>query len=69
MTVYVDGAPMTTDRLLGLLALAIGGALGWLMFGPIMVAPLMQGPTRWPIIFTAAVVFGLLLGSLLWKRR
>jgi hypothetical protein len=27
---------MTTDRLLGLMALAIGGALGWLMFGRIM---------------------------------
>ena len=55
MTVYVDGAPMTTDRLLGLLALAIGGALGWLMFGPIMVAPLMQGATRLGVIFVAAV--------------
>ena len=58
-----------TDRLLGLLALAIGGVLGWLMFGPIMAAPIMQGPTRWGVIFAAAVVFGLLLGSLLWKRR
>ena len=58
-----------TDKILGLLALAIGGAAGWLMFGPIMATPLMQAPTRWPIIFAAAVVFGLLLGSLLWKRR
>ena len=51
------------------MALAIGGALGWLMFGPIMAAPLMQGATRLGVIFVAAVVFGLLLGSLLWKRR
>ena len=58
-----------TDKLLGLLALAIGGALGWLMFGRIMAAPLMQGATRLGVIFAAAVVFGLLLGSLLWKRR
>ena len=58
-----------TDKILGLLALAIGGALGWLMVGPFMATPLMQAPTRWPIIFAAAVVFGLLLGSLLWKRR
>jgi hypothetical protein len=36
MAIYADGVPMTTDRLLGLMALAIGGALGWLMFGPIM---------------------------------
>lgn len=58
-----------TDKLLGVLALIIGGALGWLMFGPIMAAPLMQAPTRWGVIFVAAVVLGLLLGSLLWKRR
>ena len=58
-----------TDKILGLLALAIGGALGWLMFGPIMVAPIMQGATRLGVIFAAAVVLGLLLGSLLWKRR
>ena len=58
-----------TDKLLGVLALAIGGALGWLMFGPIMTAPLMQGATRWGVIFAAAVVLGLLLGPLLWKRR
>ena len=51
------------------MAICIGGALGWLMFGPIMAAPIMQGATRWPLIFAAAVVFGLLLGSLLWKRR
>ena len=36
MAIYADGVPMTTDRLLGVLALAIGGALGWLMFGRIM---------------------------------
>jgi hypothetical protein len=35
MAIYADGVPMT-DRLLGLMALAIGGALGWLMFGRIM---------------------------------
>ena len=35
MAIYADGVPMT-DRLLGVLALAIGGALGWLMFGRIM---------------------------------
>ena len=58
-----------TDKLLGLMALAIGGALAWLMFGPIMATPIMQGATRWPLIFAAAVVLGLLLGSLLWKRR
>ena len=56
-------------KLITLVGLIFGGALGWLMFGPIMAAPLMQGPTRWPLIFAAAVVFGLLLGSLLWKRR
>ena len=58
-----------TDKLLGLMALAIGGALGWLMFGPIMTAPIMQGATRLGVIFAAAVALGLLLGSLLWKRR
>ena len=68
MAIYADGVPMT-DKVLGLMALCIGGALGWLMFGPIMAAPIMQGATRWPLIFAAAVVFGLLLGSLLWKRR
>ena len=35
MAIYADGVPMT-DKLLGVLALAIGGALGWLMFGRIM---------------------------------
>jgi hypothetical protein len=42
MAIYADGVPMT-DRLLGLVALAIGGALGWLMFGPIMTATAARG--------------------------
>ena len=36
MAIYADGVPMTTDRLLGLMALAIGGALAWFLFEPVM---------------------------------
>ena len=32
MAIYADGVPMTTDKLLGLMALAIGGALAWFLF-------------------------------------
>jgi hypothetical protein len=34
---------MTTDRLLGLMALAIGGALAWFLFEPVMSATAAHG--------------------------
>jgi hypothetical protein len=41
--IYADGVPMTTDRLLGLMALAIGGALAWFLFEPVMLATAAHG--------------------------
>ncbi len=59
--IYADGVPMTTDRLLGLMALAIGGALGWLMFGPIMTATAARGIGVDTIVTIGAALAVLLL--------
>ena len=60
VAIYADGVPMT-DRLLGLLALAIGGALGWLMFGPIMTATAARGIGVDTIVTIGAALAVLLL--------
>ena len=61
MAIYADGVPMTTDRLLGLMALAIGGALGWLMFEPVMSATAAHGIGVDTIVTIGAALAALLL--------
>ena len=53
---YVDGVAMT-DRLLGLMALAIGGAIGWFAAGE--VAARISHPLLGP---AAALGLGLVIG-------
>ena len=49
-----------TDKLLGVLALIVGGALGWLMFGPIMASAAAHS-----IGIDAIVTIGATLAALL----
>ena len=50
-----------TDKLLGLMALVIGGALAWLMFGPIMATATAHSIDIDTIVTIGAVLAGLLL--------
>jgi len=50
-----------TDRLLGVLALVIGGALGWFLFGPIMTAADAHNIGTDTIIAIGTVLAALLL--------
>ena len=63
-----------TDKLLGVLALALGGALAWLMFEPIMTAragvPVVGDmPPLQLAALVAGVLVGLIVGPWLWRRR
>ena len=49
MTDYADGVALT-DKLLGLMALAIGGALAWLLFEPVMSATAAPGVNADPLL-------------------
>ena len=60
MTGCAGGVAMT-DKLLGLMALAIGGALGWLMFEPVMSATAAHGIGVDTIVTIGAVLALLLL--------
>ena len=60
MAIYADGVPMT-DKLLGLMALAIGGALGWFLFEPVMSATAAHGIGVDTIVTIGAVLALLLL--------
>jgi hypothetical protein len=60
MAIYADGVPMT-DRLLGLMALLIGGALAWLLFEPVMSATAAHGIGVDTIVTIGAVLALLLL--------
>ena len=61
MAIYVDGVPMT-DKVLGLMALAFGGALGWFLFEPVMTGAARQGISIEGIMTIGAILAGLLLG-------
>ena len=60
--IYADGVPMTTDRLLGLLALAIGGALAWFLFEPVMSATAAHGVNADTLLNAVVLLLGVLLG-------
>ena len=62
MTIYVDGVRMTTDRLLGLMALAIGGALAWFLFEPVMSATAAHGVNADTLLTAVVLLLGVLLG-------
>ena len=68
MAIYVDGVPMTTDRLLGGLVIVLAGVAGWLLFDDVMASPIMRGPMQYPVILAAGVVYVLLIGSLFRRR-
>jgi hypothetical protein len=61
MTGYVDGVPMT-DKLLGLIALAIGGALAWFLFEPVMSATAAQGVNADTLLTAVVLLLGVLVG-------
>jgi len=61
MAIYADGVPMT-DRLLGLMALAIGGALAWFLFEPIMSATAAHGVNTDTLLNTVVLLLGVLVG-------
>ena len=62
MAIYADGVPMTTDRLLGLMALAIGGALAWFLFEPVMSATAAHGVNTDTLLTVVVLLLGVLLG-------
>jgi hypothetical protein len=62
MAIYVDGVPMTTDRLLGLMALAIGGALAWFLFEPVMSATAAHGVNTDTLLTVVVLLLGVLVG-------
>ena len=53
---------MTTDRLLGLMALAIGGALAWFLFEPVMSATAAQGVNTDTLLTAVVLLLGVLVG-------
>jgi len=61
MTGYVDGVPMT-DKLLGLIALAIGGVLAWFVFEPVMAATAAHGVNADTLITAVVLLLGVLVG-------
>ena len=62
MAIYADGVPMTTDRLLGLMALAIGGALAWFLFEPVMSATAAHGVNTDTLLTVVVLLLGVLVG-------
>jgi len=61
MTGCAGGVAMT-DKLLGLMALAIGGALAWFLFEPVMSATAAHGVSVDTLITVAVLLLGVLLG-------
>jgi len=61
MAIYVDGVLMT-DRLLGLLALAIGGALAWFIFEPVMSTTAAHGVNTDTLLTVVVLLLGVLVG-------
>ncbi len=61
MAIYVDGVLMT-DRLLGLIALAIGGALAWFVFEPVMSATAAHGVNADTLLTAVVLLLGVLVG-------
>ena len=68
VAIYADGVPMTTDRLLSVLVVALAGVAGWLLFDDVMATTIMRGPMQYPVILAAGVVYVLLIGSLFRRR-
>ena len=63
MTGCAGGVAMT-DKLLGLMALAIGGALAWFLFEPVMSAMAAHGVNADTLLNAVVVLLGVLLGVL-----
>ena len=61
MTDYADGVALT-DKLLGLIALAIGGALAWLLFEPVMSATAAHGVNADTLLNAVVLLLGVLVG-------
>ena len=61
MAIYADGVPMT-DKLLGLMALAIGGALAWFLFEPVMSATAAHGVNTDTLLTVVVLLLGVLVG-------
>ena len=53
-----------TDKLLGLMALVIGGALAWFLFEPVMSATAAHGVNADTLLNAVVVLLGVLLGVL-----
>ena len=51
-----------TDRLLGVMALVIGGALAWFLFEPVMSTTAAHGVSVDTLITVAVLLLGVLLG-------
>ena len=62
VAIYADGVSMTTDRLLGLMALAIGGALAWFLFEPVMSATAAHGVNTDTLLTVVVLLLGVLVG-------
>ena len=61
MTDYADGVALT-DKLLGLMALAIGGALAWFLFEPVMSATAAHGVNADTLLTVVVLLLGVLVG-------
>ena len=61
MTDYADGVALT-DKLLGLMALAIGGALAWFLFEPVMSATAAHGVNTDTLLTVVVLLLGVLVG-------
>ena len=61
VAIYADGVSMT-DRLLGLMALAIGGALAWFLFELVMSATAAHGVNTDTLLTVVVLLLGVLLG-------
>jgi hypothetical protein len=61
MTGCAGGVAMT-DKLLGLMALAIGGALAWFLFEPVMSATAAHGVNTDTLLTVVVLLLGVLLG-------
>ena len=53
---------MTTDKLLGLMALAIGGALAWFLFEPGLSATAAHGVNTDTLLTAVVLLLGVLVG-------
>lgn len=53
---------MNNDKLLGILALALGAALAWIVFEPVMAATAARGVSIDVVKAAAGLLLGILLG-------